>query len=124
MKIKGFELNARMAYDVILASTLEGENVLLNYAKIVYDSIKLNWKWFNRFWYRWKYSPSKLLKSHTKDQIILAVKHIRFREGASKEDLTFLDYQLGMITVEEFLKYVEESKKKAQKLNSLTKNMK
>ena len=121
MKVKGFELKNRSAYDVLLVSSLEGGNIIVSYVKIIYDSIKRNWNWFNKLWYRWKFSPSKLLKDLTEKEIIEAVRFIRIQEGAKEEDLTFLDYQLGAIPEDKFVEWVKSNKKKVATIQDITK---
>lgn len=121
MKIKGFELKNRSAYDVILVGGLGGENIFVSYVKIIHDSIKRNWNWFNRFLYRWKFSPSKLLKELTEKEIIEAVRFIRIQEGAKDEDLIFIDFQLGKVKEEQFLSWLKKNKKKVETIQDITK---
>ena len=121
MKVKGFELKPRMAYDSLIVSSYEGGNILLTCSKMLYDSIKLNWNWISKmFWYRWKLKPSKLLKSLTDKQLLEAAKQIRILEGAKEEDLIFFDFHLGNKTIEEFTEYLKENKKKVELIQSIT----
>jgi len=121
MKILGFELKNRSAYDVLLVGSLEGENIIVSYVQILYDSIKRNWNWFNKFLYRWKFSPSKLLKQLTEKEIIEAVRFIRIQEGAKEEDLTFIDFQLGLVEESKFLEWLKKNKKKVETIQDITK---
>jgi len=121
MKILGFELKNRSAYDVLLVGSLEGENIIVSYVQILYDSIKRNWNWFNKFLYRWKFSPSKLLKQLTEKEIIEAVRFIRIQEGAKEEDLTFIDFQLGLVEESIFLEWLKKNKKKVETIQDITK---
>lgn len=106
MKIQGFELKERTAYQEELTNNL-GESVVV-YAKIVYDSISNNWNWLERVWYRWKYSPSKILKNNKTRSILEAVKYIYNLEGKKEKYYTFLRYQLNEISEDEFNKWSDE----------------
>lgn len=114
MKVLGFELKPRMAYDVIVFDGIDKDNIFISYANIIHDSIKLNWNWFNRLWYRKKCSSSEILKNLTPQDLIKAVKQVRILEGAKKDDLKFFDFQLGELSEDDFLNFVKSSKKKAE----------
>ena len=117
--IKGFELKPRMAYDSIIVSSFEGGNILLTCAKMLYDSIKLSKKWY-QFWFRWKYSPSKLLKNLTDKELLNSAKDIRILEGAKEEDLIFIDFHLGLKTIDELKSWLIENKKKVESIQDIT----
>ena len=120
MKVKGFELKPRMAYDSIIVSSFEGGNILLTCAKMIYDSMKLSFKWY-KFWLRWKFSPSKLLKTLTDKELLETAKAIRIIEGAKEEDLIFIDFHLGLKTIDELTQWLEANKKKVETIQDITK---
>ena len=114
------KLNPRMAYDVLLTSSLEGGDAMLTYAKMIYDSIKLNKKWY-QFWFGWKNSPSKILKRMTSKEILETAKKILILEGSNEEGLTFINFHLGLVSESEFMDFLKKNKKKVEQVQSIMK---
>lgn len=120
MIIKGieFKLYPRTAYDVLI-STNGGNNIMLIYAKIVYDSIKQGFGY--KFWYKRKFRPVQILKSLTDKEIIRTVRDILLLEGQKESDLVYQNFLLGKSTDEELLDWVKANKKKVELIQTISK---
>ena len=120
MEILGYELQERTMYDCEVTDSIEGGNIGLICAKIIYDSIKLSKKKFD-FLFRWKYSTKKLMKKLTKKEILEGGKHILILEGRDENDLGFINLQLGTIGFDEYKTWLMENKKKVESVTSIMK---